>query len=171
MYLNRTSKPRVITVTPNIDLSGRPLQNVNHHKSPACPQLTILRIDGSIFFGAIEHIAKTLETLKENGVTNVLLLAQGVNFIDVSGADFLVNQSNSFKALGGNLYITGLKKNARKMFAKSEYAERFGKENIFIHKNEAIAEIYTRLDKTICKSCTAHVYNECKEEFKPTTLS
>jgi len=165
MYLNRTSKPRVITVTPNTDLIGRPLQNINHHESPICPQLTILRVDGSIFFGAIEHIAKTLEELKEKDIKNVLLLAQGVNFIDVSGADFLVNQANSFKKLGGNLYITGLKKNARKMFAKSDYAIKFGEENIFIHKNDAIAEIYSRLDKEICKSCTALVFHECKAEF------
>ena len=165
LYLNRTSKPRVITVTPNLDFRGRPFQNIKHHQSPTCPQLTILRIDGSIFFGAIEHIAKKLELLKEQNVKNVLLLAQGVNFIDVSGADFLINQSNSFKAVGGNLYITGLKKNARQMFAKSEYSSKFGEENIFIHKNDAIANIYSRLDKEICKTCTSRVYTECKPDF------
>ncbi len=171
MYLNRTSKPRVIDVTPNMGLLGRPLQNTDHHHSPTCPQLTILRIDGSIFFGAIEHISKNLELLKEQNIKNVLLLAQGVNFIDVSGADFLINQSKSFKALGGNLYITGLKRNARQMFAKSAYSTKFGEENIFIHKNEAIAEIYSRLDKDICKKCTAHVFNECKAEWTPLTQS
>jgi SulP family sulfate permease len=171
MYLNRTSKPRVINVTPNMDLIGRPLQNIKHHDSPTCPQLTILRIDGSIFFGAIEHISKKLEVLKEKDVKNVLLLAQGVNFIDVSGADFLINQSRSFKVLGGNLYITGLKKNARNMFSKSDYSTKFGKENIFIHKNEAIAEIYGRLNKEVCQKCTAHVFNECKSEWIPITQS
>lgn len=165
MYLNRTSKPRVIAVTPNITDAGRPLQNIKHHKSPTCPQLTILRIDGSIFFGAIEHIAKQLEEVRSEGVKNVLIVAQGVNFIDVSGADFLINQSNIFKALGGQLFITGLKKNAREMFAKSDYAVKFGKENIFIHKNEAITAIYSRLDKSVCENCSALVYAECKKDY------
>tara|TARA_R110002050_G_scaffold300722_2_gene471879 strand:- start:15846 stop:17558 length:1713 start_codon:yes stop_codon:yes gene_type:complete len=165
MYLNKTSKPKVITVAPNENTIGRPLQNIERIPSPVCPQLTILRIDGSIFFGAIDHITKSLELIKEQEIKHVLILAQGVNFIDVSGADFLINQSNEFREKGGNLYLAGLKMNARDMFSKSDYSKRFGEENIFVHKNEAIEEIYNRLDKSICKTCDVRIFRECKSEF------
>jgi SulP family sulfate permease len=165
LYLKKTSKPRIVTLAPNPTLPGRHMQNTDLFNLPSCPQLTILRIDGSIFFGAVEHISRKLDELLEKGDKNVLILAHGINFIDISGANGLVNQAEKYKASGGQLYITGMKLNVREIMDKGKYNIAFGMENIFINKESAIEEIYKRLDKDICKECEVRLFRECEKEF------
>ena len=165
LYLKKTSKPRIVTLAPNPLLPGRHMQNTELYHLPSCPQLTLLRIDGSIFFGAVEHISFKLDELLGDGAKNVLILAHGINIIDVSGAKGLVNQAEKYKAAGGNLYITGMKLNVRNIMEKGHYDVAFGLDNIFINKESAIEEIYKRLDKDICKNCEVRIFRECENEF------
>jgi SulP family sulfate permease len=59
-YLQKTSKPRIVTLAPAPDHPTRKFLNVALHPLEQCPQLKVIRIDGSIFFGAIEHISREL---------------------------------------------------------------------------------------------------------------
>jgi SulP family sulfate permease len=165
LYLKKTSKPRIVALAPNPSLPGRHMQNTELHHLPSCPQLTLLRIDGSIFFGAVDHISRKLDELLKNGDKNVLILAQGINFIDVSGANGLVNEAEKYRDSGGNLYITGMKLNVREIMEKGKYNVAFGLENIFINKESAIKEIYERMDKDVCKNCEIRIFRECESEF------
>jgi SulP family sulfate permease len=165
LYLNKTSKPRIVKLAPNSKLSGRHMQNIELYHLDPCPQFTILRIDGSIFFGAVEHISKKVSKPLNSGIKHVLIVAQGVNFVDIPGADMLLNQSLKYRKAGGGLYISGMKKNVRDIFAKGNYNERFGSENIFVNKEEAVSDIYLRLDKEICKECKVRIFMECEKEF------
>jgi len=165
LYLNKTSKPRIVKLAPNSKLSGRHMQNIELYHLDPCPQFTILRIDGSIFFGAVEHISKKLNKPLEEGIKHVLIVAQGVNFIDIAGADMLIQQAEKYRAVGGQLYISGLKKKGRDLFEKGQYYELFGEKNIFVNKEEAITSIYQNLDKEICKNCNVRIFNECENEF------
>ena len=62
MYLKRTSKPVVVDVAPRSDHPERKIRNINRYNLNECPQLKIIRIDGSLYFGAIEHIQKKKNT-------------------------------------------------------------------------------------------------------------
>jgi SulP family sulfate permease len=165
LYLKKTSKPRIVKLAPNSKLSGRHMQNIKLYNLDPCPQFTILRIDGSIFFGAVEHISKKISKPLDSGIKHVLIVAQGVNFVDIPGADMLINQAIKYQKAGGALYISGMKKNVRDIFKKGKYYDRFGRDNIFVNKEEAISEIYQRLDKDICKDCKVRIFKECEEEF------
>ncbi len=167
LYLKRTAKPRMVTLAPNPALPGRHMQNTELFHLPECPQLTILRIDGSIFFGAVEHVSNQLDELLESGRKDVLILGHGINFIDISGANMLINQAKKFKEAGGNLYLTGLKLKVRQMMAAGKYNVAFGLENIFVNKESAIEEIYKRMDKDICRKCDIRIFRECEKEFGP----
>ncbi len=61
LYLTRTSRPLVIDVKPD------PAQTSYHYSAdtglPDCPQLKMVRINGSIFFGAADHIQGRLEEI------------------------------------------------------------------------------------------------------------
>lgn len=165
LYLKKTSKPRIVKLAPNSKLPGRHMQNIKLYDLDPCPQFTILRIDGSIFFGAVEHISKKISKPLNSGIKHVLIVAQGVNFVDIPGADMLLNQSIKYQNAGGGLYISGMKKNVRDIFKKGNYNERFGIDNIFINKEDAVSTIYNRLDKEICKDCKVRIFMECEAEF------
>jgi SulP family sulfate permease len=57
-----------------------------------CPQLAMLRVDGSLFFGAVEHVRDELSAVRERerDRPHILLIGSGINFIDVAGAELLV---------------------------------------------------------------------------------
>ena len=134
--------------------------NASINKLDECPQLIIARIDGSLFFGAIEHIKNELEDLKKGKKDRILIVCSGINFVDVAGAEFLAQEAEAWKESGGHFYLCSLKKNVRD-FMSNGYTERIGLDDIFIHKEQAISKIYERLDKEICNNCSVRIFLEC----------
>lgn len=47
------------------------------------------------------------------------------------------------------------------MLKRSGQVDVVGEDQIFKHKGDAIAAIYSRLDPDICRACTARVFREC----------
>lgn len=160
-YLQRTSKPRIIEVAPDPGTHNRKFRYIELYNTIPCPQLDVIRIDGSIFFGATENITDYLQMLKENGKKHLLILGGGINFIDLAGARMLLAESEDREERGGGLYFCGLKKTARDFLIDSGFVEELGREKFFASKTNAIASIYKNLDKDICRSCTVRVFREC----------
>ena len=162
-YLRETSKPHVVSISPSAKGSIRQFQESSLNHLEECPQLKILRVDGSLFYGAADHIGNTLDELVENGYKHILIVANGINIIDISGAELLVNYSHKLKDHDGALYICALNKIVRDFINKGDYNQSFGRENIFSNKEIAISEIYKRLDRPTCGNCDVRVFMECNE--------
>jgi len=162
-YLTKTSKPRIVAVAPIIKGNVRQFKNCDANSIDGCPQLKIIRIDGSLFFGAAEHVSKTLEEISDNGYKHILIIAQGMSIIDISGAELLVNFSSKLKSNGGALYLCALNKTVRDFIKTGGYDKSFGEENIFINKEIAIGDIYKKLDKPTCDNCDVNIFMECEK--------
>lgn len=158
-YLMRTSKPKIVMLAPNNISGNRKFMNADLHHLVQCPQLHIIRIDGSLFFGAVDHIKKYLYELSKSK-KHILIVATGINFIDMSGAELLVTEAARLKSIGGGLYLSNLKKTARD-FLYPEYRKKIGDSNIFSSKEEAISRIYSNLDSSVCHSCKYRIFKEC----------
>lgn len=161
LYLNRTSHPRVLPRVPDPRDAMRAF--TTDPTLPECPQFKIVRIDGSLFFGAINHVQEQLRLLRQEHPAqhHLLLVASGINFIDMVGADFLTALAREQRAAGGTLYLYDIKKGVCDYFQKGGYLDEIGAENIFESKDEAIAAIFQRLDRSICARCTARIFLEC----------
>ena len=160
-YLQRTSKPRIIQVAPETTTIERSFKNVEIFATTPCPQLDIVRIDGSLFFGAVENVSGHFRELRANGKKHVLILGNGINFIDLAGAELLHAEAEKREKMGGSLYFCGLKKTARDFMEESGFKEKIGENKFFGTKSEAISAIYKRLDRSICDNCAVRVFNEC----------
>lgn len=162
-YLMRTSRPLVHSVTPNPQSHGR--QMIADPNLPSCPQLRIVRIDGSLFFGAVDHVQNTLQSFSETypEQKHLLIIASGINFIDVAGAEMLVHEARRRRDLGGGLYLARMKKEFRQRFGRGRYLQQFGEENVFASKADAIATIFARLDRERCERCSARIFTECQQ--------
>ena len=161
IYLNRTSHPKVLTRVPDPRDENRPF--VTDPRLPECPQLKIIRIDGSLYFGAINHVRNSLNPFfhAEHAPKNLLLVASGINFIDMEGAEFLMHLSREREEAGGHLYFYDMKEGICNNVKFTEYILGIGIENIFTSKQEAISEIYQKLDKKICGQCNSRIFQEC----------
>ncbi len=163
LYLNRTSRPNIVVRIPDIHDPKRKFITA-YPPLKECPQLKIIRIDGSIFFGAISHIQETLRRFEKEHPEqkHLLIIANGINFLDLAGAELLAQEAERRRAEGGGLYLCGVKEGALEMLVKSEAIKVIGGQNIFPGKTAAISEIFKRLDKDICKACTVRIFRECQ---------
>jgi sulfate permease, SulP family len=164
LYLNRTSKPRILTRVPNPRTPKRDF--VTDPALPECPQLKLVRLDGSLFFGAVSHVEETLAKMEEKqpGQRHLAIVASGVNFIDVAGAELLAEEAKRRRALGGGLYLIRVKPGVCEPLTRGGYLDEIGMENLFTGKTEAIAWATSRLDPEICRTCTARIFRECADK-------
>ena len=162
VYLKRTSRPSMRSLVPDPRHATRKMA-VLEAGLTECPQLKILRIEGSIYFGAVNHVGAHFDTLREvsPGQKNLLLLAKSINFVDVAGAELLAHEAEQRRKMGGQLYLYSLRQPVRDMLARGGYSEQIGQANIFGTKHEAIGGVFARLDRSICRTCHARIFNEC----------
>jgi SulP family sulfate permease len=164
MYLKRTSRPAIHAVAPNPATSLRRFEPIADTGSLECPQLALLRLDGSLFFGAVEHVHDELDAMRarQPGQTHLLLICSGVNFIDAAGAALLVQEAERQRECGGTLYLCNLKPVVIDILDRGGFLEHIDRRNVFAMKADAIAAIYRRLDTNICRACQARIFTECQ---------
>jgi len=169
LFLAKTSTPNI----PTMSFDGLPgsekrkLTNINTKPLKQCPQLRIIRIDMSIYFGSISHVQKRIAQITENeNISHILIDASGINFIDLAGAEALVTENNRLLIKNGGLYFVGLKSKVYEFAAKSCFIRKIGGDHFFDSKTQAIRSIYNRLDKSICSTCQALVFKECQSNHQ-----
>ena len=165
IFLARTSTPEIVTLAPDIDdfTGKKKLININKKPVNQCPQLKILRIDMSMYFGSINYIQNRINHLIElEDIKHILIVGTGINFIDLSAAEALVSDSNRLKKMGGGLYFAELKSSVYEYISKNCFVAKVGNKHFFDTKKDAIKYIYKSMDQDICSTCTAKVFSECK---------
>ena len=164
-YLYRTSQPSIRELVPSFSNRLNPQRKLVAVDSdaPACPQMSILRVEGSIFFGAVEHVQQHFRNVDEADPNkkHLLLAARAIGFIDLSGAELFAKEAIRRRKMGGGLYIVGVQPDLCEMMKRSGQVDIVGEDHIFSHKGDAIQAIYARMDTEICRTCTARVFREC----------
>lgn len=164
-YLEKTSKPNIASLGKN--KGDKFINLLRDETTEECPQLKIIRIDGSIYFGAVEGISNYFADLFEKCERKeLLIIANGVNFIDLAGAEWITQEVLKWQKRGGGIYFVGLKIKSQDILENGGFLERIGSENFFKDKKTAISTIYKKLDRSICNNCTLKIFKECKDEIK-----
>jgi SulP family sulfate permease len=161
VYLSRTSRPSVLVRVPDPQHPKRKF--TSNAELPECPQLKLVRIDGSLFFGAVDYVAARLRAMTQESPEqkHLLLLARSINFIDVAGAELLARVARDRREMGGCLYLHQIKEATGDTLTRGGYSEQLREQNIFDSKSEAIATIFEHLDKRICARCDKRIFEEC----------
>jgi SulP family sulfate permease len=125
----------------------------------------MVRIDGSLFFGAVPYVREKLRAFEEAEPfqKSLLIIAKGINFLDVAGAEFLAEEAKHRRERGGRLYLYEVKEGVCDPLKKSGLADEIGRENLFESKTLAINTIISDLNPEICKTCTRRIFLECGE--------
>src|SRR5688572_2516063 len=135
VYLHRTTRPRVVRLAPDAQTGHFVPASAT---SPPAAGLDILRIDGSLFFGAVEHVRDALETARRDRpeVRHVLLVATAINFVDVAGATMLGQLAREMREAGSTLYVSGLKPQVREVLERAGAIDIIGRERLFDAEEE-----------------------------------
>lgn len=167
-YLYRTSRPAVRTLVPDADDPDRrftPLDELRRPQ-PECPQLKLVRMEGAIFFGAVQYVTDRLHEARAQNPTQVHLLAmtKSMNFIDLAGAEMWEAELAERRAIGGDLYFHRPRTQVLQTWTQTGFLDKLGRGNIFPTKRLALQTIVPRLDQRICASCKVRVFEECRHE-------
>ena len=148
LYLRRTSKPNITTMARST--GAKKLVSAQRSGLPECESLKIIRINGSIFFGAVDYVQSTLMSIPQK---HVLIVASGINFIDLAGTELLANEAKRLTALGGGLYICNPNGRVIKPIIRNGHLNAIGKRHIFATKTLALSTIDTLLAEHTCEGC------------------
>jgi SulP family sulfate permease len=163
LYLNRTSHPNFVTIVPDPSVKRRSFVNILQKPLPECPQMKIVRIDGSIFFGAVNHVAEGLEQITRESPeqAHILIVGSGINFIDVAGCQMLSQEAHRLKVSGRQVYLCSLKRAVVDIMELGGCQKSIGQKNVFHSKLDALKFIVPRLDPERCRVCTVRIFHEC----------
>jgi SulP family sulfate permease len=165
-YLYRTSKPAMRTMGFDSMAPDRQFVVVDGatHPQGECPQLKLLRMEGSIYFGATQHVGDTLHALRHGSgrPKHLLVMAKSMNFLDLAGAELWKEELQRRRAEGGDLYFHRPRPQVLEMWERTGFIHRLGRDHIYPDKRTAIHAIFDRLDRDICATCHARVFWECQ---------
>ncbi|MDK9714579.1 MAG: sulfate permease [Sulfuritalea sp.] len=167
LYLNRTSRPGIEPLVPAVDASGHHF--VEARGKPECPQLRILRINGSAYFGAVDHIQSTLQAIDAENPRqkSVLVVSLGMNFIDVAGAEMFAQEARRRRRMGGGLYFYRMKSTPYELLRKGGYVGDIGEGAFFEVKTNPTEALYWTLDPNVCRTCKTRIFANCKSGHLP----
>ncbi len=161
LHLIRISHPTIVSRIPDPEDSNR--RFITAPRRQECPQLKIIRIDGSLFFGSASEIEESLQNIDffNPEQKRVLIICSGVNFIDISGAELLKHEVERRRAMDGDLYLCSVKLGVLEILRKGGYLETIGMDHIYDSKARAIQHIFEQLDRERCRHCNVRAFGEC----------
>jgi len=164
-YLYRTSRPAMRVMGFDAADPERhfvPLQGLAD-TLPECPQLKLLRMEGSVYFGAAAYVADRLQALRAapDAPPHLLVMCKSMNFVDHAGVEVWQHELRRRRQAGGDVYFHRPRPPVMQAWARTGFLDELGAGRIFPDKHVAIQEIYQRLDPGVCKTCSARCFIEC----------
>ncbi len=163
-YLDQSSRPAMRRMVPwGPRRRFTPISQIDEPVQE-CPQLVLLRMEGSVYFAAAGHVRDGLRSLRERSPDqkHLLVMARSMNFIDQAGDRLWRSELATRRAVDGDLYFHRPRAPVLAAWQRSGMTEALGDGNIFETKSEAITHIVMkRLDPEICARCTARIFHEC----------
>lgn len=166
LYLNRTAKPKVLVQAPNPKAYKRRLTPMTSDEDmQECPQMKIVSLEGSLFFGAVEHVTSALERIRtqNHAQAHLVLICEGMNFIDLSGSAVLKDEAERRRDAGGDLVLVGVKDEVYSLFDRYRVFDHIKPASIYASKADAIGQTAQLLDTDICSRCSKRIFRECEE--------
>lgn len=145
LYLYRSMAPRVAILGRYQDGTLRDVK-VNPHLATS-PHVTAIRFDGSLYFANVAHFedAVLAAVAGQPEARYLLVVADGINYLDSSGEEMLHNLLSRLHEAGVETIFSGLKKQVLDVMRATGLFQLIGDGNIFATEEQALAAISQRL--------------------------
>ena len=160
-HIIQTSMPTVEEVLPEDDF-----RHFSHQpEKSGCPQLGVLTIMGSIYFGAAPFIEDIIRKHKRTHPEQQFLLLRfhRVNHMDISGIHMLETVLRLYRDNGGDVYLTGVREKVSGFMQLSGFIETIGQKNILDQDNAIVHIFHNILNPATCVyNCDQKIWRECQ---------
>ncbi|NRA21831.1 MAG: SulP family inorganic anion transporter [Oceanospirillaceae bacterium] len=152
LFLAKTSSPEITLMS--LDIKGLRFVEGADHLGYTCPPVRVLRVDMSIYFGSVNHIQNEIECILNcRDVSCLLILCEGINFIDLSGTELLLSLDKKLKARGGGLYFFAMKPLVKQRAIKLGLTASISPRQFYDSRQKVINDIYPLLQLSVCERC------------------
>jgi SulP family sulfate permease len=167
MFLYRTSKPEIVPVVPAPEEGA--YHFVRAKGRPECPQLRIVRINGSVYFGSSSYVQAVLQQIDEDNPQqkSVLIAAASLVRIDIAGGEILAQEARRRRRMGGGLYFYRLNNANYEFLRQGGYTHDIGEGAFFPVMTDVTGALYRTLDPDICRTCKKRIFKECHSGLLP----
>lgn len=171
LYLYRTSRPALEPVVPDSDPES--YHYVAADDRPECPQIKMMRLNGSIFFGAVSHLQQQIQELEQQAPLHkhLVIMSSGINFVDLAGNEFLAQTARHYANAGGSLSFYRMKEGVAETLRKGGFMQDIGEENLYPAKSRPAEALFPRLDKSICANCPQRLFRACHGVARPSAAT
>ena len=169
VFLDRSSHPFLSIGAPDPSQPRRPFRPALANGLAQCPQLMSVGLDGPLYFGSVEAVRRkfrAFETLYP-GQKNMIFVIRGVGQLDLPAAELLIEESDRRRARGGELCIQTKIARTIEQLDRYSVTRHLSARKVHLSKGDAIAYLVPRLDDTICATCHARIFAECRFHSAP----
>jgi SulP family sulfate permease len=144
-YLYRTMSPRVVSLSRHPDGTFRDSESFGLQM---CDHISLIRFDGSLYFGS----AGTFEDKVLERVSNVpelkylVIDAEGINHIDATGEEKLINVVRRLQETGIETYFTRMKRQVSESLDRTGFTEEIGAQHFHRSLYRALSAVWERLE-------------------------
>ena len=156
LYLYRTMQPRVSVLARHPDGTLRDAEAYNLEK---CDNISMIRFDGSLYFANTSYFEdRILERVASKpALKYVIVVGDGINQIDATGEEMLVNLAERLQTSGIIMIFTGLKKQVMDVFHRTGFHDQLGAGHFFRTEDTALAYVWDKLGNDHDVDCPLNV--------------
>ena len=133
-----------------------------HAQHNDCPQVTILNVEGALFFGAATKFEQQI--LDHIPRIRMLIVRMGhVPLVDATGEKALRTIADSCRKHGVRLRVTGLQTQPAEVFTATGLLDFIGSDHVFPRTGPAIDAAIAEMDALICSACPHIAFHECPD--------
>lgn len=130
---------------PHIAVVGRVpgtehFRNVTRHKVQTWPNILMIRVDRSLFFGNVASVEHAIagEIGEHRGTEHLVLLCSGINEIDHSALEALEQLACNLREAGIHLHLAEVKGPVMDRLGRSDFLEKLAPGQVFLTAEKAV---------------------------------
>lgn len=164
LFLRKSMQPQ-IAVLGRVAAKNAFVDIREDKEAVACPLMTIVRPSQSIYFGNVERVLETIDSiLKKDERSKVLIFdGESVSFMDASSIELFEQFIVEKEAQGMTFVFANIQNGVYKKFAQFGLVEHVGSDRFLTGKGSAIKRAVEILSDMKCGKCDANAYIECSE--------
>ena len=166
IFLQRSSNPYVAIMAPDPSDSPRRFKNAKAYQLSECPQLTIVRIDGPLYFASLDIIRRQLLAIRscfEKPRTQLMLPERRIRHRFVR-CSIPQSEANAMRQRNVDLFITARQHQISNTLTRTGVTNTLGNDHIFRGKTEALNQIIPSLDSNVRQARTVRIFQECPKK-------
>ncbi len=156
LFLYRTMKPRVAVLSRYNDGS---LRDVAVHNLQTCENISVIRFDGSLYFANTGYFEDQImeKVAAKPDLKFVIIDAQGINQIDATGEEMLLELMERLRESGIELLFARMKRQFMDTLRRTGNIDEMGEGHFFARVQNALDYAWEKLGDNHAASCPLQV--------------